>query len=102
VCNIGGSLPACYEADLRVIASLEELRTSLETATVPPRFEAANLLLLDAVSESIKGLELRNEAIETVDLTAWEQHHEVIASAVSMFDHAYAAFPDDSRPHPRP
>ena len=102
VCNKGGTLQGCYEADAKAIEALRAMRTAFEGAKLPPRFTEASSLLLKAIDRNIEGLNLRNQAIATGDDVAWSAHKTVLADAQTAWERAYLAFPDDNRPVPAP
>jgi hypothetical protein len=102
VCNVGGSKQACYDTDVAVIEAMNRLIAALEATSVPPRFVNADALLRAAFRESIRGLELRNQAIENNDNAAWAEHQTVLQAAQQATVDAYAAYPEDNRPLPVP
>ena len=97
-CNKGGSQQGCFEADARVIATLNSMLEALKTVNVPPRFVDADRLLRKALTRNVEGLELRNQALATGDNDLWHQHGPVLEEAQAVWTAAYAAFPDDHRP----
>ena len=102
VCNKGGTKQGCYDADLVLIADLQALIASLEPMPVPPRFVEADGRLRSALAENIQALQLRNQAIATLDDAIWAQHQTVMAQAMSDLNSAYLLFPEDNRPQPAP
>ena len=102
VCNKGGTKQGCYDADVRLIQSLEAMLQALGAVPVPPRFVEADRLLRSAITENIRGLELRNRAIAESDNTAFTEHKVVLDQAIAAYGTAYQAFPADNRPQPAP
>jgi hypothetical protein len=102
VCNKGGTLQGCYDADAKALEALQAMRAAFERAKVPPRFTQASGLLLKAIDRNIEGLNLRNQAIATGDDAAWTAHKTVLADAQKVWEQAYLAFPEDNRPVPAP
>jgi hypothetical protein len=102
VCNVGGSKQGCYDADLQVIQDYRGMLSALAKIPVPQRFADGDRLLRQAIDESIRGLQLRNQAIAQNDDAAWAQHAEILKQATSTFQRAYAAYPEDNRPQPPP
>jgi hypothetical protein len=102
VCNKGGSLEGCYDADARLIEAFQAMLDALIATPVPPRFAEGDKLLREAIAENLRGLELRNRAIAAVDNAAWHEQRVVLEKASSMIERAYLAFPEDNRPQPRP
>lgn len=102
VCNKGGSQPACYAADTKMIEGLRTMLAALQATEVPPRFIEADRLLQDAITQNINGLDLRNKAIADLDNDAWTQQKAVLDAALAAFGNAYEAFPEDNRPVPAP
>jgi hypothetical protein len=102
VCNKGGTLQGCFDADNQVIEDLQAMQGALAAAVVPTRFAAADKLLRGAIAGDIQGLELRNQAIVNRDDAAWKEHAVVLDKALAAFQEAYRAFPEDSRPQPPP
>jgi hypothetical protein len=97
-CNKGGSQQGCFDADARVIASLNGMLEALKTLKVPPRFVDADRLLREALTKNVEGLQLRNQALATGDNELWHQHGPVLDEAQADWTAAYAAFPGDHRP----
>lgn len=102
VCNKGGTNQGCYDADATVIQDYQALLDALKTTPVPPRFADADRQLRAAVAQDIAALQLRNQAIAQNDDAAWKQHQVVLQQGLTMFQDAYAAFPEDNRPQPPP
>jgi hypothetical protein len=102
VCNAGGSQQGCYDVDATLIVDLRSTLDALSATSVPPRFVAADKLLAEALSQNIRALELRNQAIAKKDNAAWTQHKSVLADALALYQKSYEAFPEDNRPVPRP
>lgn len=102
VCNVGGTKQGCYDADLAAIAAMRQVIAALEATPVPPRFIQADALLRAALEENVRGLELRNQAIENSDNGAWKEHQAVLQAAQQAIVAAYGAYPADNRPVPAP
>jgi hypothetical protein len=102
VCNVGGSKQGCYDADLQVIQDYHAMLSALAKIPVPRRFADGDRLLRQAIDESIRGLQLRNQAIAQNDDAAWTQQAGILKQATSTFQRAYAAYPEDNRPQPPP
>ena len=102
VCNAGGDKQACIEADAKVIAAMEEMAQALEPLDVPPRFEAADELLREAIEMDIEALELRTQALIESDDDKFQEHKDLLSEAIPLFQQAYEAFPEDNRPQPPP
>lgn len=102
VCNIGGTKQGCYDADVKIISSLQEMLEALEETQVPPRYEPADALLKEALDLNIRALELRNQGIAQNDDAAFQEHREVMEEALAQWAEAYAAFPTDNPPQPPP
>jgi hypothetical protein len=102
VCNKGGTLQGCFDADNQVIEDLQAMQGALAATIVPPQFAAADKLLRGAIAGDIQGLELRNQAIANRDNAAWTEHAVVLDKALAAFQEAYRAFPEDNRPQPPP
>ena len=101
-CNAGGTKQGCYEADLKIISSLQDMFTALADTQVPPRYESADALLKEAIEMNIRALELRNQGIAQNDDAAFQKHKVVLKAAFELYAEAYAAFPRDNRPQPPP
>ena len=102
VCNVGGSLQGCHDADAKVIAAMQDVIAALGAVVVPPRFVAADEHFRAALAENIHGLALRSQAIENNDNNAWAQHKVVLEAAQASLLQAYQEFPADNRPLPAP
>jgi hypothetical protein len=102
VCNKGGSLQGCYDADTKAIETLRAMRGAFDAEKVPPRFSEASSLLLKAIDRNIEGLDLRNQAIAKHDDAVWTAHKTVLGDAQAAWEQAYLAFPADNRPIPAP
>ena len=59
VCNMGGSKQACVATDEKVAGDLRGLRTALRSVHVPGPYRRATNLTLLAVSQDLRGLNLR-------------------------------------------
>jgi hypothetical protein len=102
VCNVGGSLQGCHDANAKVIAAMQNVIAALGAVVVPPRFVAADEHFRAALANNMHGLELRNQAIENNDNNAWAQHKVVLEAAQASLLQAYQEFPADNRPLPAP
>ena len=102
VCNRGGTKQGCFDADAVLIRDLRETLDALAAAKIPPRYIEADGLLRQAISEDIRGLELRNKAIAENDDAAWTEHKIVLDHAIADLSKAHLAFPADNRPAPAP
>ena len=102
VCDLGGNKQACGDADVQMIAALEELAQALEPLEVPPRYARGDELLKKAIETNIEALELRNKALAELDNEAFRQHKDVLTDAIRLYREAYEAFPPDNRPEPPP
>jgi hypothetical protein len=102
VCNKGGTKQACYDADVVLIQDLRATLDALAATAVPPRYVDGDRLLREAITQDIRGLELRNKAIAESDNAAWTEHKIVLDQAIAAFNDAYLVFPADNRPAPAP
>ena len=92
----------CFDADAVLIRDLRETLDALAATKIPPRYIEADGLLLQAISEDIRGLQLRNKAIAENDDAAWTEHKIVLDQAIADLSKAHLAFPADNRPAPAP
>jgi hypothetical protein len=102
VCNAGGTKQGCFDADAVVIGDLKAMKAALEGSTVPPRYVDADRMFRAAIDRDVEGLELRNQAIAANDNVLWKQHGPVLEAALTGFQAAYHAYPEDNRPVPPP
>jgi hypothetical protein len=102
VCNKGGTKQGCFDADVAVIQDLRATLDGLAATAVPPRYVEADRLLREAITQDIRGLELRNKAIAQNDDAAWVEHKTILDNAIAALKEAYLAFPADNRPSPAP
>jgi hypothetical protein len=102
VCNRGGTKQGCFDADAVLIRDLRETLDALAATDIPPRYLEPDRLLRQAISEDIRGLELRNKAIAENDDAAWTEHKIVLDQAIADLKEAHLAFPADNRPAPAP
>jgi hypothetical protein len=102
VCNKGGTKQGCFDADVVLIQDLRATLDGLAATAVPPRYVVADRLLREAISEDIRGLELRNKALAENDDAAWTEHKMVLDKAIAALKEAHSAFPADNRPAPAP
>jgi hypothetical protein len=98
VCNKGGDVQACFDADAKAIADLSTMLEALKATSAPPRYVEADRLLRQAAATMIQGLNLRNRALANGDNSLWQQHGPLLESAQADFAAAYRAFPPDHRP----
>jgi hypothetical protein len=102
VCNIGGTKQGCYDTDQAVVADLHRMRSSLRGSIVPAQFRGANKLLQRAITTTISGLALRDQAIAKNDDRLFHRSRLVLPQGHDLFQQAYAAYPDYARPQPAP
>ena len=100
VCNVGGDKQGCYDADLKAIADFQAMLLALKAVPVPDRYVEGDRLLRNAITEDIRALELRNQAIAQSDDAVWAEHQTALNQAVELYRQAYEAFPADNRPEP--
>jgi hypothetical protein len=100
VCNVGGTKQGCYDADLNAIADCQAMLLALEAVPVPDRYVEGDRLLRNAITENIRALKLRNQAIAQSDDAIWAEHQSALNRAVELYRQAYEAFPADNRPEP--
>ena len=108
VCNIGGTKQGCVATDLKIAADLRGLRTALRTAHVPGPYRRATNLTLLAVSQNLRGLNLRIRSLSAGPWTlaqrnTWFRQSNVeLRAAEHAFARGWAAFPDWAKPGPPP
>ena len=108
VCNMGGSKQACVATDEKVAGDLRGLRTALRSVHVPGPYRRATNLTLLAVSQDLRGLNLRIRSLSAGTWTlaqrnAWFRQSNVeLLAAGRTFARGWAAFPDWARPGPPP
>jgi hypothetical protein len=102
VCNKGGTKQGCFDGDVVLTQDLRATLDALAATAVPPRYVEADRLLREAITQDIRGLELRNKAIAENDDAAWTEHKIVLDQALAAIKEAYLAFPADNRPAPAP
>ena len=108
VCNIGGIKQECVATDLKIAADLRGLRTALRTAHVPGPYRRATNLTLLAVSQNLRGLNLRIRSLSAGPWTlaqrnTWFRQSNVeLRAAEHAFARGWAAFPDWAKPGPPP
>jgi hypothetical protein len=93
VCDSGGQRQGCYDADQRMIATLDNIITSLGRQAVPPPYATPHQHLLAALTLDMKGFTLRNTAIATSNDADWKQSNAEIQQANSAINAALAEYP---------
>ena len=101
-CNAGGQRQACYDLDVKAMDDMRAIISALNAIRIPPRYVEPDRLLKAALQQDIDGLDLRNQAIATLDQSLWEQHQTALQAAQQAISQACAAFPEDNRPLPPP
>jgi hypothetical protein len=93
VCDAGGQRQGCYDADQRMIATLDTIITSLGRQAVPPRYAPPHQRLVAALTLGMKGFALRNTAIVNGHDADWKQSNAEIQQATSAINAALAEYP---------
>jgi hypothetical protein len=96
VCDQGGQLRGCYEADLAMMTTLNNVLTDLDRTTVPPRYAIAHQHLVGALTQDLHGFTLRNKAIAGHNNAEWQRSNTEIQRAAAATNSALAEYPKDT------
>ena len=93
VCDAGGQRQGCYDADQRMIATLNNIISGLGRQEVPPRYATPHKHLVAALTLDRKGFALRNTAIANSNNADWQKSNAEILQASSAMNAALAEYP---------
>jgi hypothetical protein len=100
-CDKGSSRLACYQADVRTVADLEQFIKAIQTLNVPSRFLTANRDLNSALLLLEDGIKMRDEVLQAgVSGTSLDPATAKLQQGATLLRQAYSEFPQDARLDP--
>jgi hypothetical protein len=100
-CDKGSSRLACYQADVRTVADLEQFIKAIQTLNVPSRFLTANRDLNGALLLLEDGINMRDEVLQAgVSGTSLDPAIAKLQQGATLLRQAYSEFPQDARLDP--
>jgi hypothetical protein len=96
LCDKGGQLQGCYDADRSMLATINAVLGDLGRSSVPPRYAMPHQRLVAALTLDAQGFTLRNKAIEGHDDADWQNANAEIQHGVAAIAAALATYPENT------